>query len=61
MTDEQLLHFEVAVEPASEPIHGVLNDRVGTTIEFTGWLELMSAFDTARARAPTTRSRPEPH
>lgn len=61
MTDDQLLHLTVAVEQASEPIHGILNDGVGTTIEFTGWLELMSAFDTARARAPATRSRPEPH
>ncbi len=60
MTDEQLLHLEVALERGSEPIHGVLSDGVGTTIEFTGWLELMSAFDTARARAPATGSTPEP-
>ena len=60
MTDEEVLRLEVAVERRSEPIHGVLNDGVGRTIEFTGWLELMSAFDTARARAPATRPIPDP-
>ncbi|MDX6677135.1 MAG: hypothetical protein QOE31_1187 [Solirubrobacteraceae bacterium] len=38
---------------------GMLDDGIGTTIEFTGWLELMSAFDTARARAPGHESRPD--
>jgi hypothetical protein len=57
--DDQLLHLEVAVEQASEPIHGMLDDGIGTTIEFTGWLELMSAVDTARARAPGHESKPD--
>jgi predicted nucleotidyltransferase len=43
------VHLDVAVDLHSDPIHGVLDDRRGTTIDFTGWLELMSAFDTARA------------
>lgn len=47
----QLVHLEVAVERDAEPIRGTLDDGVGAAIEFTGWLELMSAFDTARARA----------
>jgi hypothetical protein len=45
------LHLKVAVERDSEPIRGTLDDGLVTTIEFTGWLELMSAFDTVRARA----------
>jgi hypothetical protein len=45
------LHLEVAVQRDSEPIRGTLDDGLVPTIEFTGWLELMSAFDTARARA----------
>lgn len=49
--DDQQLHFDVAIERNGEQIRGTLADRLGTTLEFTGWLELMSAFDTARARA----------
>ena len=51
MTDDQLLHLEVAIEPAGEPIRGMLSDGTGSAIEFTGWLELMSAFENARFRA----------
>jgi hypothetical protein len=47
----QRLRVEVAVERDAEPIRGTLEDGVGGPIEFTGWLELMSAFDSARARA----------
>jgi len=61
MTDDGLVHLEIALEQAGEPIHGILTDATGTTIEFTGWLELMSAFDTARASAPGPGSTPEPH
>jgi len=60
VNDDPLLHLEVAIERVSEPIHGILDDGVGSAIEFTGWLELMSAFDTARDRAPATRSTPHP-
>lgn len=47
----RLVRVEVAVDRDAEPIRGILDDGVGRCIEFTGWLELMSAFDTARARA----------
>lgn len=51
MPEGPQLHLAVAVEQHGEPIRGTLDDGAGTRIEFTGWLELMSAFDTARARA----------
>ena len=44
------LLLQVAVERDSEPIRGTLHHGDCTTIAFTGWLELMSAFDTVRAR-----------
>lgn len=45
------IHLRVAVERDHEPIRGTLADSAGTTHEFTGWLELMSAFDHARQKA----------
>jgi hypothetical protein len=46
--------FQIAMDRDIDPIHGTLEDGVGTAIEFTGWLELMAALDTVRERAPTT-------
>ncbi len=60
VADDQDLHLEVAVKQDSDPIRGTLDDGAGTTIEFTGWLELMSAFDTARARTPDTAPKTDP-
>lgn len=51
-TDRML--FQLAMSRDIDPIHGTLEDGVATAIEFTGWLELMAAVDTVRARAPTT-------
>ena len=48
MTDDQHIHLHVSVDHDSEPIHGTIHNDVGTTIAFTGWLQLMAAFDTAR-------------
>ena len=45
------IHLRVAIEPDHEPIRGTLADSAGTTHDFTGWLELMSAFDHARRGA----------
>jgi hypothetical protein len=59
VADGPHLHLAVAIEQDGDPIRGTLDDGAGTTIEFTGWLELMSAFDTARARAPAPT--PEAH
>ena len=41
----------VELDSALDPLHGSLDDGRGAPIEFTGWLELMSALDTARERA----------
>ncbi len=49
MTAERLLHLHVAVQRDSNPIRGTLSDS-HEVIAFDGWLELMSAFDTARER-----------
>ncbi len=55
MADDTRLHLDVALEPGGDTIHGSVRDRAGTAVEFTGWLELMSAFDAACARATTAR------
>jgi hypothetical protein len=59
MTSAPHLHLQVAVERDSEPIRGTLHHGDCTTIAFTGWLELMSAFDTVRAR-PTNEETDAP-
>jgi hypothetical protein len=41
----------VELDSALDPLHGCLDDGRGAPIEFAGWLELMSALDTARERA----------
>jgi len=41
------------LEVGAEPIAGRLSDAGGTTIAFTGWLELAAALERAlRAQAP---------
>jgi hypothetical protein len=48
--DDMHVHLEVALEVGgSDTIRGTVADRDGRRTAFTGWLELMSAFDTARA------------
>lgn len=51
MADETCIHLEVALECSDNTIRGVVDDRGGAVVEFSGWLELMSAFDTVCARA----------
>lgn len=51
MADSGRLHLDVALELDDDTIRGTVHDGVGPAVEFTGWLELMSAFDTAYARA----------
>lgn len=46
------IQLHVAVARDSDPIRGTLDNGAGTQIDFTGWLELMSAFDTARGVMP---------
>ena len=56
MADERRVHVDVAIDLATETIQGTLDDGTGPVVGFTGWLELMSAFDTVRARAQTPPS-----
>lgn len=51
MADAARLHLAISLELDDDTIRGTVHDGVGPVVEFTGWLELMSAFDTARARA----------
>ncbi len=50
MPDDGRVRLAVVLEHPGDPIRGTLDDGLGS-VAFTGWLELMSAFDTARARA----------
>lgn len=47
------LRLDVALELDADPIRGTVGDGMGPAREFAGWLELMSAFDGARAQAAT--------
>jgi len=58
MADRALLHLDVQLELGAETIHGTLSDSDHPLINFTGWLELMSAFDTATARATSRSTQP---
>jgi hypothetical protein len=55
------VHLQVAVERNQEPIRGTLADSAGTIHDFTGWLELMSAFDNARHAADACSEPPGDH
>lgn len=57
--EDSRLHLEVTVELGGDPIRGTVLDGAGPGVEFIGWLELMSAFETVTGRAPSRR-RPEP-
>ncbi len=49
--DEGYVRLEVALERGGgDTIRGTVGDGHGPRTPFTGWLELMSRFDTARAR-----------
>jgi len=51
MDDDRYLHLDVALERGGgDTIRGTVGDRGGPATAFTGWLELMSMFDIARAR-----------
>lgn len=46
------IQLHVALARGGDPIRGTLDNGAGTQIDFTGWLELMSAFDTVRGERP---------
>lgn len=50
MPDDEDVQLRVTIGN-DEPIHGTIEDGAGTIIEFTGWLELISALDSACAQA----------
>ena len=52
MGDHDRVHLDVALELDGEAIRGTVTDGVSPAREFTGWLELMSAFEVARAKGP---------
>ena len=51
MAEGTCVHLDVALHCTGETISGVVDDHAGAAVEFSGWLELMSAFDTVCARA----------
>ncbi len=51
MSEDGRVHLEVALEPDLQTIQGTIDDGVRPVIRFTGWLELMSAFEIACTRA----------
>jgi hypothetical protein len=53
------VRVDVELAVASVPIAGTLRDGRGAAIEFSGWLELMSGFETICERAaPVSSPRP---
>ena len=51
MVADDRVHLGVALEPDGEPIRGTVCDGDCARLEFSGWLELMSVLETARAAA----------
>ena len=51
MADELPLALEVALVRDGPTIRGTVQDDTGWVVEFAGWLQFMSAFDTICARA----------
>ncbi len=53
--DPRRVHLDVALDLDGEAIRGSVGDGVAAPVEFAGWLELMSAFEIARAKAQACR------
>ncbi|MEA2193068.1 MAG: hypothetical protein QOI73_3189 [Solirubrobacteraceae bacterium] len=51
MSAQTRVSVAVELDVSSEPIHGTLDDGAGAPIAFSGWLELMSGFETVCERA----------
>jgi hypothetical protein len=45
----------ITLELEAEPIHGFVDDGSAASIEFAGWLDLMSVITKLRARATDDR------
>jgi hypothetical protein len=50
-------HIELCVRRGAEPIEGAYQDDTGRGAPFWGWLELISALETARAGDLSDRSK----
>jgi hypothetical protein len=50
----EVIHLHVVLELGEDNIRGSVDDGTLPAVAFGGWLELMSAFDTIRARARAT-------
>jgi hypothetical protein len=55
MDDTGRVTIVVSLDLAAEPIHGSIDDGSSASVEFTGWLELMSAIRTLQAQAAERR------
>ena len=51
MAEGSRIRLAVTLECNRDTIGGTVDDDTGDVVEFSGWLELMSAFDTICARA----------
>jgi hypothetical protein len=51
MTEGTCIRLEVALQCGGDTISGTIDDHSGQTAQFSGWLELMSAFEALCARA----------
>lgn len=58
MAEGSPIRLAVTLECHRDTIGGTVDDHAGDLVEFSGWLELMSAFDTICARA---RDHPPSH
>jgi hypothetical protein len=53
--DPAIASVVITLDLEAEPIHGFVDDGSAASIEFTGWLDLMSAITKLRARATDDR------
>jgi hypothetical protein len=60
MAETRLVHVDVALELGGEAIRGTIDDATRAPVAFSGWLELMSAFDIVCARAAAAAPGAEP-
>jgi hypothetical protein len=51
------VHLDVELELGGATIHGTVDDAAGPPVAFSGWLELMSAFEIVCARVTATAAR----
>jgi hypothetical protein len=56
--DPESVSVVVALDIDAEPIHGSVDDGSGASIEFTGWLELMSVITRLSTGAHGLAARP---